>query len=93
MIPVLPDFFHAAGRHSPMAKGFTEKEAKQLVGRAFETHAPLSGIPVRARGRVTEAVDANDHWNVMIEWLLPGKPIRSWYNKSDLQTSMHPVEG
>jgi|GEM_PF-6207352 hypothetical protein len=76
-----------------MAKGFTEKEAKNLIGCAFETHEPLSGIPVRARGRVTEVLDADDHWNVVIEWFLPGKPIKSWYNKFDMQSSMHLVEG
>jgi hypothetical protein len=76
-----------------MAKGFTEKEAKKLIGRSFETHAPFAGIPMRARGRVTEAFDTDDHWNVMIEWFLPGKPIKSWYNKTDLQMYMHPVEG
>ncbi len=75
-----------------MAKGFTEKEAKSLIGKSFETHAPLSGVPLRARGMVVEALDNEDHWNVVIEWNMPGRPFKSWYNKSDLQSAMHLVQ-
>lgn len=72
-------------------KGFTENEARQLIGHSFETHAPFSGVPTRAHGLVIEALDLEDHWNVLIEWLLPGKPFRAWYSKHELLTYMHPV--
>ncbi|HZQ08745.1 MAG TPA: hypothetical protein VFD70_19335 [Anaerolineae bacterium] len=75
-----------------MNKGFTEKEAKQLIGQSFQTHAPFVGVPMRAHGRVVEAIDVEDHWNVMIEWSLPGRPFKEWYNKHDLQTYMRPFE-
>jgi hypothetical protein len=76
-----------------MTKGYTEKEAKRLIGKSFATHAPVVGVPVRTRGRVVSAFDADDHWNVMIEWILPGPRVKSWYSKYDIQTNMHPVEG
>lgn len=74
-----------------MRKGFTEKEAKKLIGQSFQTHAPFFGIPLRARGVVTEALNSEDHWNVMIEWVLPGTPVRGWYSKDEMQTYMHSV--
>ena len=75
-----------------MLKGYTEKEAKKLVGQSFETTAPLSGVPMRAHGLVIEAIDCDDHWNVMIEWLVPGKPFKEWYNKHDMRNYMRPLE-
>lgn len=75
-----------------MSKGFTEKEAKKLIGQSFETRAPFSGVPMRTRGRVTEALNSEDHWNVMIEWVLAGKPVKGWYGKHELQAYMNPVQ-
>lgn len=75
-----------------MSKGFTEKEAKKLVGQSFETRAPFSGVPLRTRGLVTEALNSEDHWNVMIEWVLPGKPFKAWYSKFELQAYMNLVQ-
>jgi len=74
-----------------MKKGFTEKEALKLIGRSFETRAPFVGVPMRTRGVVTEALNALDHWNVMIEWVLPGTPHRGWYSKHELVAYMHLV--
>ena len=74
-----------------MSKGFTEKEAKKLIGNSFETRAPFSGVPMRTRGMVTEALNSQDHWNVMIEWVLPGKPVSGWYSKHELQNYMNLV--
>jgi len=75
-----------------MTKGFTEKEAKAMIGKSFETHAHLTGVPLRARGQVVEALDSTDHWNVVIEWNMPGRPFKSWYNKADFQSALHPVK-
>jgi hypothetical protein len=74
-----------------VSKGFTEKEAKRLIGKSFVTHAPFSGIPMRTRGMVTEAFNSEDHWNVTIEWVLPGTPVKGWYTKHELQTYMNLV--
>jgi hypothetical protein len=74
-----------------MLKGYTEKEAKKLVGQSFEPTAPLSGVPMRVHGLVVEAIDCDDHWNVMIEWRVPGKPFKEWYNKDDMRNYMRPV--
>jgi len=75
-----------------MNKGFTEKEAKRLMGQSFEARAPFSGIPMRTRGVVTEAFNSEDHWNVMIEWVLPGTPVRGWYSKQELSSYMNLVQ-
>lgn len=75
-----------------MSKGFTEKEAKNLIGQLFETRAPFSGVPLRTRGCVTIALNSEDHWNVMIEWILPGKPLKEWYSKHELLTYMNRVQ-
>jgi hypothetical protein len=74
-----------------MSKGFTEKEAKKLIGRSFETRAPFSGVPVRTRGLVVSAVNSEDHWNVMIEWVLRGRPVKAWYSKHELVSYMQSV--
>ncbi len=74
-----------------MSKGFTEKEAKKLIGKLFETRAPFSGVPMRTKGLVTEAINSEDHWNVTIEWVLAGKPVKGWYSKHELQMYMNPV--
>jgi hypothetical protein len=75
-----------------MSKGFTEKEAKKLIGKSFETRAPFSGVPLRTKGLVTAALNSEDHWNVMIEWVLPGKPFKSWYGKHELVSYMNVVQ-
>lgn len=75
-----------------MKKGFTEKEAKKLIGKAFQTHAPFSGVPMRTRGLVIGVLNSEDHWNVMIEWILPGTPFKAWYSKHELATYMNSIE-
>ena len=75
-----------------MNNGFTQTEAQALVGELFETHAPFYGVPRRTRGSVIEAYDAGDHWNVMIEWHLPGKPVQGWFTKFELQNYMQRVQ-
>ena len=74
-----------------MSKGFTEKEAKKLVGKSFESRAPFSGVPMRTRGLVVGVLNSEDHWNVMIEWVLRGKPVKAWYSKHELVSYMHLV--
>lgn len=75
-----------------MSKGFTEDEAKKLVGQSFETRAPFSGVPMRTRGLVIQAFNSDDHWNVMIEWKLPGTRFQAWYSKFELQAYMQWVQ-
>lgn len=74
-----------------MKRGYTQAEAEAMVDRLVETHAVLTRVPKRTRGRVVEAIDAGDHWNVLIEWELPGKPVKGWYDKFDVQNSMQQV--
>ncbi len=76
-----------------MKQGYTQKEAEALVNQLFETQTLLTRVPRRTRGRVVEVVDAGDHWNVLIEWELPGTPAFGWYDKFDVQNSMRPVPG
>ncbi len=75
-----------------MKQGYTRAEAEALVDRLFETQATLTRVPRHTRGRVIEALDAGDHWNVLIEWELPGTPALGWYDKFDVQNSMHPIQ-
>lgn len=75
-----------------MTKGFTEKEAKKLIGQSFETRAPFSGVPMRTRGLVIGVLNSEDHWNVMIEWVLPGTPFKAWYSKHELLAYMNRVQ-
>jgi hypothetical protein len=72
-------------------EGFTKAEAHDLIDRSFETHSPLPGVPQRTKGQVIEAIDADDHWNVMIEWNLAGKPVHQWFTKFEMQNYMRPV--
>jgi len=74
-----------------MRAGFTEREARKLIGQSLETRAPFVGIPMRTRGVVTEVVNSDDHWNVMIEWVLPGTGRQGWYNKLELTSYMRVV--
>jgi hypothetical protein len=72
-----------------MPKGYTQAEAKALVNQSFETRFPFSSIPMRTRGRVIAAIDNGDHWNVMIEWRLPGRPQqRQWFTKFEIENYM-----
>ncbi len=72
-------------------EGFTEIEAQNLVEQSFETTAPFARVPQRTRGRVIEAIDLGDHWNVLIEWNLAGRPIQQWFGKSDMKNYMRQV--
>lgn len=74
-----------------MKQGYTRSEAEKLINQLFETQATLTRVPRRTRGRVTEVIDAGDHWNVVIEWELPGIPAHGWYDKYDVQRSMRPI--
>jgi hypothetical protein len=72
-------------------RGFTQSEAQGLIGRSFEASVPFSGVRQGSRGLVTEALDADDHWNVLIEWNLPGRPSQGWFTKFELQHYMREV--
>ena len=74
-----------------MKYGFTQFEADTLVGQLFETRVTLGSVPRRTRGRVIEALDASDHWNVLIEWELPHLSPQIWYDKFDVQRSMRAI--
>jgi hypothetical protein len=71
-----------------MKRNFTEKEARKLIGQSFVTRAPFAGVPLRSRGLVIDVLNSDDHWNVVIEWALPGAPCRAWYDKQELQNYM-----
>lgn len=75
-----------------MKRGYTRSEAQRLVNRRFETRASLARVPKRTRGRVVEVIDAGDHWNVLIEWDLPGIINHGWYDRYDVQNSMRPID-
>jgi hypothetical protein len=75
-----------------MKQGYTRSEAENLIDQLFETEATLTRVPKRTRGRVVEAIDAGDHWNVLIEWELPGIPAHGWYDKFDVQRSMRRIQ-
>ncbi len=74
-----------------MNRGYTQSEALALVSQLFETHRFLGSVPRGTRGQVIKALDAGDHWNVLIEWELPRVTRRVWYDKFDVQNSMRPV--
>ncbi|MGB8644658.1 MAG: hypothetical protein WCF84_05440 [Anaerolineae bacterium] len=73
-------------------RGYTQREAEALVNQSFETQGSLSHVPRHTRGRVIAALDAGDHWNLLIEWALPHLPAQRWYDKFDVQHSMRAVE-
>jgi hypothetical protein len=75
-------------REGLLTEGFTKTEADDLVSRTFETRVLLPGVPLHARGCVIEAIDAGDHWNVLIQWDLRGRPVQQWYNKFELKNYM-----
>jgi hypothetical protein len=75
-----------------MKQGFTQIEAEALVNQLFETRGTLGSVPRRTRGRVIAALDASDHWNVLIEWELPHLSAQMWYDKFDVQRSMRLVQ-
>jgi hypothetical protein len=72
-------------------RGYTEKEAKKLIGKSFITRAPFSGVPMRTTGLVTQAINSLDHWNILIEWVLPGTGTKGWYGREEVQSYMNPV--
>lgn len=74
-----------------MERGYTRTEAEALVGQLFETRATLVRVPIRTRGRVIAALDAGDHWNVLIRWELPRLPTQIWYDRFDMRHSMRQI--
>lgn len=74
-----------------MDQGYTRAEAEALVNQVFETHAFVGSVPKGSRGRVIEAIDLGDHWNLLIEWEAPLFAARAWYDKFDVHSSMRPV--
>lgn len=75
-----------------MSYGYTRAEAEALIDQVFETRSILGRVPRNTRGRVIEALDAGDHWNILMEWEL-AVSTRIWYDKFDVQASMRPVPG
>ncbi len=74
-----------------MKQGYTRIEAEALVNESFETRVTLGRVPGRTRGHVIEALDAGDHWNVLIEWELPHISTQVWYDKFDVHHSMRRI--
>lgn len=75
-----------------MSRGYSRAEAEALIDQVFETRSILGRVPRNTRGRVIEALDAGDHWNILMEWEL-AISTRIWYDKFDVQDSMRPVPG
>ncbi len=74
-----------------MNLGYSRRDADSLIGKRFETTELLTRVPRHTRGRVVEAIDAGDHWNLLIEWELHGVRQTGWYNKTEVQSYMRPV--
>lgn len=72
-----------------MKQGLTKTEAEAMVNGIVETKGTLGNIPRHTRGRIIEALNAGDHWNVLVEWDLPHISAQVWYDKYDVQNSMH----
>ncbi len=75
-----------------MKRGYTRTEAEALVGRQYETNATLMRVPNGTRGRVIQALDVGDHWNVLIEWETPRLSTQVWYDRFDVRHSMRPIQ-
>ncbi len=75
-----------------MKRGYTRTEAEALIGQLFETRATLMRVPKRTRGRVIQALDVGDHWNVLIEWELPHLSTQVWYDRFDVRHSMQQIQ-
>ncbi len=75
-----------------MKRGYPRTEAEALVGQLFETRATLMSVPKRTRGRVIQALDVGDHWNVLIEWELPHLSPQIWYDRFDVRHSMQQIQ-
>jgi hypothetical protein len=68
--------------------GYTQIEAQALVRHVVEAQQSLGRVSRHTRGRVIAALDAGDHWNVLIEWDLPHWPEQQWYDRHDVQQSI-----
>ncbi len=75
-----------------MGQGFTKKQAQALVNQQVESHGFLGTVPRGTRGRVIEALDVGDHWNVLIEWTSLRFAPRIWYDKFDVTSAMHTLQ-
>ncbi len=75
--------------------GYSETEAKNLVGRAVETVSPLAFLPPGSRGRVVGAERVDMHWEVLVAWLeLAGRPITMWWTwltKEQVETKLQDI--
>jgi hypothetical protein len=72
--------------------GYTRAEAESLVDQSFETREGLNYVPTRTRGRVIEAIDLGDHWDVLIEWDQPHIHTQVGYDKFTVQNGMRPLQ-
>jgi hypothetical protein len=79
-------------RGETVKQGYTRTEAEALVDHLFETQAQLTYVPTRTRGRVIEAIDVGDHWDVLIEWDQLHMHTQVRYDKFDVQSAMRPVQ-
>ena len=75
-----------------MEQGYSRNEAEALVGQSFETHALLAYVPTRTRGRVIEAIDLGDQWDVLIEWDQPRIHTQVGYDKFVVQNTMRLIQ-
>ncbi len=75
-----------------MGQGFTKKQAEALVNQSVESHGFLGTVPRGSRGRVIEAIDVGDHWNVLIEWTSLRFAPQIWYDKFDVTSAMHSLQ-
>jgi hypothetical protein len=73
-------------------QGYTRNEAEALVGQLFETHVLLAYVPTRTRGRVIEAIDLGNHWDVLIEWDQPRIHTQVGYDKFAVQNAMRLIQ-
>jgi hypothetical protein len=73
-------------------QGYNRTEAEGLVDQLFETQAQLTYVPTRTRGRVIEAIDLGDHWDVLIEWDQPRIHTQVAYDKFVVQNAMRPIK-
>lgn len=78
--------------HHHVNQGYTRLEAEALVNQVFETRTFLGGVRPQTRGHVTQAIDAGDHWNIMIEWHVAGKRTQNWYDKFDVHHAMRRIQ-
>jgi hypothetical protein len=77
---------------------YAARAARALIGKPFESLIEFSGVPQGTRGKVVGAGDVGlGHWDVVIEWDLPGhtKPngqgLRDWFAQDEMARFMREV--